>query len=125
MAMVVEVGLYPSLAPERRYRLSAPAGWQIRNLVLSPGGDRLASLLVTSRVSPIQALLARLLPRYVPNARPVDVYQLRLSRLDGTHMREIGFQEASSGLVTQLQWTPDGKHLSFILLNSLYIVPIE
>ncbi len=53
-----------------------------------------------------------------------------VSRVDGTRMKRLGWllthPYSGDGVDAEaLRWTPDGKHLSFIYRDGLYIVPVH
>ena len=119
-------GIYPNDAAERQAILTAPSGWFFRAAALSPSGNRIAWLLTSQRIPPLLAFVGRLLPTFVKNVSPSRTYQIRTTTLDGRDAREIGFQTAGTanlGSISDLKWNPDGKRVSFVYGDNLYIVP--
>jgi hypothetical protein len=87
--------------PTRSYRVSLPPGRGVRDLALSPRGDRLGWVFLSSFKPPLD--------------------ELWVSRADGTHFARLG--EVSYAPLSPmgdenhpraLAWTPDGKSLSFV-----------
>lgn len=122
---ILQQGVFPSNAPDQKATLPAPSGWFYRDAALSPDGNRIAWLLTSARTPPMIAFLRRFLPGLVKNLTITRSYQILTSRVDGTDVREIGFQNADKANtgVSHLKWNPDGKRLSFVFGDSLYIVP--
>jgi len=127
-----EVGLYPNPTPPRRHTLRAPPNAQILDIALSPRGDRLAWAFYFSRVPTGMQWLARFIPSLRKRLRPRVGAGLWVSRLDGSEMREIGYQEIDPNVPAPLRlapaeihWTPDGRRLSFVYKNALYTVPVN
>ncbi|MCW3052332.1 MAG: hypothetical protein JWN14_1502 [Chthonomonadales bacterium] len=121
-------GVYPNRAAVRSVSFPLPVTAEIDNVELAPRGDRLAWLLVDSRRSPLITMLIRLVPSLSGRFPPTEGISVWVSRLDGTEMQEIGFQQThasgkDTNVATDLRWMPDGKHLSFLMNNSLYSVP--
>jgi len=121
-------GVYPNSATARIVSFPLPVTAQISGLELAPQGDRLAWLLVDARRTPFITMLIRLIPSMSGRFPPTEGISVWVSRLDGTEMHEIGFQQTHStgkdtNVTTDLRWMPDGKHLSFLMNNSLYSVP--
>ena len=121
-------GVYPNRAPVRSFSFPLPVTAQIQNLELAPQGDRLAWLLVDARRSPLMTVLIRLVPSMSGRFPPTEGISVWVSRLDGTEMHEIGFQQThatgkDTNVATDLRWMPDGKHLSFLMNHTLYSVP--
>ena len=54
-----------------------------------------------------------------------------VSSLDGNEMREVGYYEVPAEIPNQNQqpriidpkWTPDGKHIDFLLKDTVYSIP--
>jgi hypothetical protein len=125
--------LFADIPPEREK--GAPKQWAIhvpsnafaKEVALSPLGDRLIwnLVFVASKESPNQ-------PR--PEAQLKWMRsEIWLSKLDGSGMQRLGdlvfnlldsedsYESAAKNLV-RLQWSPDGKHISYIYDRKLYIV---
>jgi hypothetical protein len=125
---VITFGIYPNRAPVHSSSFPLPVTAQIKDLELAPAGDRLAWLLVDARRSPLVTMLVRLLPTLGGRFPPTQGISVWVSRLDGTEMHEIGFEQThatgkDTNVATDLRWMPDGKHLSFLMNDALYSVP--
>ncbi len=125
---IATFGVYPNRALVRSVSFPLPMTSQTKELELAPQGDRLAWLLIDSRRSPLVTMLVRLLPSLAARFPPREGISVWVSRLDGTEMREIGFQQTrmtgkDPNVATDLRWMPDGKHLSFLMNDALYSVP--
>jgi len=121
-------GIYPNRTGVRTVPVPLPVTAQIHDLELAPRGDRLAWLLVDARRTTFITMLIRLVPSLSGHFPPTEGISVWISRLDGTEMQEIGFQQThasgkNTNVATDLRWMPDGKHLSFLMDNSLYSVP--
>ena len=77
----------------------------------------------TEQTPPIMAWLHRFVPFIV--ARPDISEGLWFSRIDGTGMREIGKVLGAQSHLTDIQWLPDDRHISFVYRGMLYLLPIE
>jgi len=114
----------------RKYPIRLPIKAEIKDVVFSPQGDRLAWELVTRQnASPLASQPHHPLPRWpLP---PITSVSLWVSQIDGTRMHEIGSIQApqalkeSQGLdlLGDIQWVPGGKRLSFFYQNALWTVP--
>ena len=133
----------------QRHKVTLPPQCEIKDVLYSPQGDRVAWVLQTDYTSPLQALLHRIYPRYQPGGR--SVVSVWVCRIDGTQMHEIGHMDlaqmdvatslpgasititntpstgTSSGASSltgpedlMLHWMPDGKHLSFSYQDTLW-----
>jgi hypothetical protein len=116
-------------APTRTYDVPVPSGASVIQATVSPQGDRVVYLLDFDRVAPIARLLARLLPAgRLPHYREAGIWT---SRLDGSRMREVGHIRVpadvdwADGPLTDLEWLPDEKHLSFAYQNALWTVAAQ
>jgi hypothetical protein len=109
MIDLFDVDLEAGKSPTHSWTVQLPNGAQFYDVVLSPQGDRLAWLLGFEKSGPGQAVNADLPAR-------MEIWS---SRLDGSGMQRLGYQpihDAKQGHVylSNLQWLPDGKHLSFV-----------
>lgn len=90
---------------------------------LSPGGDRLAWIVVTPTRSP--PFLARALALlHVPLGEQASVW---VGDLDGSAPRQvacIGLKQ-NEPIPAQLAWTPDNKRLSYLHDGALWTVPVR
>lgn len=104
---------------------------EIREMALSPRGDRLAWHFRCLRESPLQ-WLARWVRSSALDPRLQD--ELWVSKLDGSGMNMVGFQPCVSGTpssvasywaagIEALRWTPDDSKLSYSFDGKLYTVP--
>jgi len=97
---------------------------------LSPQGDRLAWL-VNRRVDfPAPDWLSRWLPR--TSVTPRFYTELRVTNLDGTHVKTIGSIERKpnngnrpEARPFRIHWLPAGRHISFIYDGALWAVPTD
>lgn len=108
-------------ADSRHYTIPIPKEVRINGidaLELSPQGDRLVWCY-----------------RYLHyfNNGYSNRQEIWVSDVDGSHVHEIGFhemtriegQQAMSDILIALQWTPDGKRLSFLYKDALWTVPAD
>jgi hypothetical protein len=121
-------GVYPNRAPRHTTTFRLPTTAQIAELELAPQGDRLAWLFVDARRSPLITMLIRLFPALAGRFPPTEGISVWVSRLDGTEMHEIGFEQThatgkETNVATDLRWVPDGKRLSYLMNGALYTVP--
>jgi hypothetical protein len=123
---IYESGLFPDPSSSREWTLKAPPGTDVRELVLSPQQDRLAWLVYSARVPVITRLLGRVLPSFRKYGRPVLRLSIFVSKIDGTGLHEVGYQPVGNlGGPHHLRWAPDGRNLSFLLNNGLYLIPVD
>lgn len=121
-------GIYPNRAAVKSVSVSLPVTTQIKELELSPKGNRLAWLLIDSRRPPFLRMLVRAVPSLAGRFPPTLGSSLWVSRLDGTEMAEVGFEQTlvaakNTHIPSELRWLPDGKHLSFRMNDALYTIP--
>ena len=93
--------------------------------VVSPQGDRLAWLVESDYTPPGSVWLRRVWVFLGQRKRPL--VGLWISRVDGSHMQEIGHLNYKPGeeIPQDIRWTPDGKRLSFLYKGGLYTVPVD
>jgi hypothetical protein len=128
---IYECDLHAGAKPSHKYVVKMPPDTVIDDFVFSPRGDQIAWKLKLERVPPMARLLHRLYPRY--SASPEHAVGLWVSDLDGRNLREIGHLDlhpaANSDTAEpepeDVQWLPDGKRLSFLYKQALWIVPID
>lgn len=119
---ISEYGLMQGAVPARRFTAKLPNGMLSESEAeLSPQGDRLAYILRTANVSPLQRLLAWLLPPADSRATYRDT--LWVSRADGSEMRKLG--EEAGSTVSGLMWMPNGRRISFFCQDRLYTLPVD
>jgi hypothetical protein len=98
-------------------------------VALSPRGDRLAWIIHVMEEPPrMQKWLSRWLPSL--KAAPREIIELRISQLDGSDMKIIGYIDAPNQTQDdwkkwpdKLRWLPDGQRLSFLYDNALWTIP--
>jgi hypothetical protein len=123
---IKEIGIYPNPLTAREHTVKSPPGTDVRELALSPKGDRLALIAYSSHVPLITRLLGRILPSVRKNSRPRAGLSVYVGDFDGSHMRELGYQPVDKlGSPHDLKWSPDGRSLSFILGDGLYLIPAD
>jgi hypothetical protein len=124
-------------------RARVPSGAHIDHAVLSPKGDYIAWSLRCHATPPFSTFLQSKF--HLKAFAPYDYMALYLSRADGSEMRLLGTlpskQEKSRRVnflgfwvgrwrpwsehdLQNLDWTPDGKKISFTYENRLYTLPL-
>jgi hypothetical protein len=122
---MADYAILPSANAVHRYRLRLPMMANVSDVVISPGGGRLAWLLEYDSTPPLTALLHRFIAS-VPlhSSRMIGLW---VSNLDGSEMTEIGHMSVlptrqNLDYIGELQWLPGEKRLSFIYRGGLYTV---
>jgi hypothetical protein len=120
-----------------------PAGSHIDHVAISPRGDYIAWALICHRDSALNRKLRRYLSW--PAFQPRDYLAIYLSRPDGSDLHELGaapcqglrqridfiggmvgrFTSWSLPDIQNLDWTPDGKNISFTYHDHLYLLPVN
>ncbi len=117
----------------RQIRLPLPRA-EIEEIALSPDGGTIAWKFFFrepySRPNLLQRLLAYLHHQNMTTPSPYSAtgkVALWISRADGSDLHEIGHINQASELIdlAMITWLPDGKSLSFIYQDALYIVPAD
>jgi hypothetical protein len=113
--------------------VSLPQDARPYEVAISPSGDKLAWLLWFDKPSSYPRWMRPWLPPAM--TRDQNTVALYTSLCDGRGMRLIGqipltnqsrvFPSAMAAGLGSLEWTPDGKRLSFIYSNALYTVPAD
>lgn len=116
-----EYGLEPEAGPALQNPVPLPRGSRIQEAEPSPDGTRMAYLTVAFRSSPVRYLFRGLFPTYTQNANPR--YTLWVSSTDGSGLKEVGIEDSAD--ITGIQWTPDGKRLSFFARRTLRTIPAD
>lgn len=117
-----------------KYLLHLPFKAEVRAESFAPSGEFiLLALVQEDTLPPLYAWLHRCIPAFKPPSRPKISFWV--SRLDSGQMREVGYlplepDTVNGGILmdsmpVDIQWTPDGKRLSFKLQDALYTVPID
>jgi hypothetical protein len=133
---LVEAKLGQGAYEDRKWAIDSGDRGQIMNVVVSPEGQRIAWVVWTERQPPIYNILRRILR--IDALRPKSVATIWVSKLDGTDRHEIGWIDVGPVLPTpnvipsqqpdrlpqQLAWTPDGKDLSYIVDDNLWMVSV-
>ncbi len=111
------------------FRFDLPEHGGIEGTVISRSGDRIACFM--GHAPPLPEIFSLL---GSGNDASVGLW---VSDIDGSHMRELGYVRCpardyyNNGSpwdavdLSNLQWLPDGKHLSFVRANTLYVMPCE
>lgn len=129
-----EQNLTSPIPSGQKRRIRLPYHAALRDVEISPRGDRLAWWLQYEHVLPGASMLHRVYPAYP--VKPQSMLSLWTSRADGTEMNEVGHipilpgSDSDPGSLSHyypinIQWTPDEKHLSFVYKDALYTVPTE
>jgi hypothetical protein len=125
-AVIVEADLQSKSPVVRRFPIRLPPGAEAISISFSPRGDRVAWYLeLHQSPSPVRRLLHRLLP--VVRADTQTVEGVWVSRLDGSEMQEIGHfvKKYDGDWAYNILWQPDGRRLSFLYQDRLWIVPAD
>jgi hypothetical protein len=123
---IVDSTLADVIAPSHRYKVPVPPGAEVRDIVFSPEGDRVAWMLRFPNQHIWPEFLCRLIPAL--KASPKVSHAIWVSRIDGSQMHEVGHMEvptAQANAYFELKWVPGGKRLSFIYQDTLYTVPAD
>jgi hypothetical protein len=118
------------LKPIQTRKVKSPGGAGFTVGEVSPNRKWIYYYLVTARTNLLLTWLHRIFPKFTP--KPMLTEELWSSRVDGQGMKEIGHvplqtdatDQPESGL-SNMDWLPDDKHISFVYRNTLYIVPAE
>jgi hypothetical protein len=111
--------------PIHKQKVNLPEGTRCQDTAVSP---QQASILYSVWRTPDFLLLDwlhRINPNFNQDSRTNA--ELWVSRADGTGLREIGEipLRMANDRIENIQWLPDGKQISFIYHNILYVVPAE
>ena len=123
--------LAPSRSP-RKWRVQAPSGCSRGQIVFSPRADRI--LWIVDKQEPaLKVWMQRL--RLENKQGVAGDEALYVSRVDGSEMKELSSTPldrqkwGSTVFVTKplsdIRWLPDGKRISYVYKNALYIAPVN
>lgn len=115
--------LYPlhgSISSSQNATVPLPASARIVEAEPSPDGGHMAYLTASSLKAPLKSLLQSLFPSLDRTPHPRQT--LWIARADGSGLREVGVEDTAR--IAGLQWTPDGKRLSFFADDILRLLPI-
>lgn len=96
---------------------------------LSPQNDRILWNVKCTETSKIDMFLHRFFPQWKTHS--YETIHWRISRLDGSGLREIAHFQPNSGAHRKdmdepyPSWVPGGKKLSFIYRETLYVLPVD
>ncbi len=112
----------------RIQELKLPQSAAFYRAEVSPQQQTIFYDLEISRTNPFRYWLHRLLPKI--DAPPTFARGIWVSRADGSGMREIGhtpfkLESEPDDWPQHIQWLPDGKQVSFVYHDTLYVVPAE
>lgn len=121
--LVYDIDAAAGTRKTRKYAISPPHHGTMEGISLSPQGDRLAwtVFIEDTRIGPAARI-----------GQPQSLVEIWTSKVDGTDMRLIGGKtvrhrgphEGSVDDPDLIRWTPDGKRLSYVLGDSLWIVDV-
>ena len=103
-----------------------------RSVRISSDGKRYAVIVFRPSQAPQKSFLGKAV-QWMTGAS-MDTVSIYVANLDGTDVHEVAFvrnselPKAQIGLwsrLDSLRWAPDGKHLSYILDNNLYTIPVD
>jgi hypothetical protein len=103
----------------------SPAQFDLAYYSISPRGDQLLWHGMRLRPNSLEAFIHKCVPAY--RIRPVRQDIWYTTRMDGSGREEVGVYNHSLAMTAslQLQFTPDGSHLSFIYQGGLYVLPVR
>ncbi len=121
----------PSRSP-RKWRVKVPAFCTEGRIALSPHAERILWITERPRTG-ILLWLDRL--QFVVPGQGFASQAVYVSNLDGSEMRELycapdeakkwGNMTVTDGALKDIKWLPDGRRISFVHGDNLYIVPTE
>lgn len=133
---LIQFDLHAPTGSARQFALDIPGvNWAYPpEVALSRKGNRIAVLIhANQEPSPFTQFLRRWLPFLPRPSMPVpkDIQELWMCEKEGKRRRKIGFYRRKTGFdpasvpIRYVQWTPDGKRLSFVHNGILYTVPAD
>jgi hypothetical protein len=124
---VLQTSLSAGQTRPQRYWIRVSGRSDLYDRVLAPHGDCIAWEAVEEQKDPVRTLLHRLLPFVRAEAERYSV--LYVSRISGSEEHQLGYVKMEPTPDTEgpvdLKWLPDGKHLSFLYNDALWVTPIE
>jgi hypothetical protein len=111
--------------PGIAYKVHFPTGTSAVEPKISASKSRIVWLIHRSYASTLERILHRLIPHYA--IRVIHEDGLWISTIMGRDMREIGSitKPGEDDEITDLQWLPDEKHVSFAYRNALYVTSVD
>ncbi len=127
---ISELNLASGFSPTRTYSVQIPQGRYACDVITAPRGDQIAWKFAFENHEGVIDVLSRWLPRFRAPCQTVALY---VSSVNGSNMHDLGRMESIDNKSDEvfmrepdyIKWTPDGKHLSFIYRDSLYLVSTE
>lgn len=112
---LLEIGIEARGQSPVFHHITVPDNGAVVHIIVSPRGDRLAWQCYKRNQHTKQG------PSGDQAASQLGVTQVFTSELDGRNLRLLGLLPGVE--VDGLQWTPDGKQVSFVYKRALYVVP--
>jgi|SRR5579871_621249 len=120
-----------NVQPLHIYKIALPKDVdRLMDALASPQQTTIIYNLQIARTSDLLTWLHRVVPSV--SVKPVITEELWISKSDGQGMREIGHVPGKvdangdpEDQLNEVQWLPDGKQVSFIYRDMLYVVPAE
>ncbi|HLJ57306.1 MAG TPA: DPP IV N-terminal domain-containing protein [Chthonomonadaceae bacterium] len=116
----------------RTVPVKSPPGEGAPDITVSPRRDRILyefRYQAPNRASRLERITRRVIPNF--HMRPQYYDSLWVSDADGRNMRELGSQAVRSlghdfdqrhDLIQCVKWSPDGRRISFVFGNTLYVL---
>ena len=98
----------------------------------SPQGDRIAWVLTVSETPPFNNVLGRLFPSSAMQNQ--EILGIWVSQIDGSKMHEVGHikkplrpfnDNTETDNLDDIEWLPDGRHLSFVYKDTLWMIEAD
>ena len=107
------------------WSITLPMKSTLEDMCLSPDGTRLCLGVKGKHTISGGELVRSLLSKL--GCHDHTTWELWTCNLDGSDMREVGYIDytPTTDIPYSIQWTPDGKRLSFLLAKMLYTVPAD
>jgi hypothetical protein len=127
---IVEVSLSHNTVPIYQVTEALPytGSLPIDGILFSPNGRYIEMTIREKQLSPLTVLLHRARPSYRPHR--VLLSSLWVCRADGRDLHEVGhitcdLDDQTSTTLSDVQWMPDSKRLSFEYADALWTVAVE